>query len=385
MSAETNVRGQGQAIAFGVSVAMLAMAACHGGADAGGDDEDKAAPAAVTCEPAAAADVAQTVDVSGVIAPPPKLDAIVSSSIAGRVAQVAVEAGDRVIAGAPLAMIEDPALPAGSLEAKAAVNSAQAAKAAADQELARQQRLVDTGIGARRDLDDARAKATAASAELDAANARAGLANTQLARREVRAPRAGTILHVWKRVGESVDGTTATAIAEIADLSVLELHAQVPPAGLVQLREGMAATAHMLGVNDEVHATVVRVAPAVDATTLLGLVRLRLDSSGPLEVGTAASARIVVASTRGVVVPASALRRSLVGADEVVVCDGTTARIREVKVGERDDHGVQLEDGVKPGERIVVDHVLGLVDGQPLVPPTATAPAAKPPGAGRPK
>ena len=59
-----------------------------------------------------------------------------------------------VEAGAVLATIEDPALPAGSLEAKAAVASAQAAKAAADQELARQERLVSSGIGARRDREE---------------------------------------------------------------------------------------------------------------------------------------------------------------------------------------------------------------------------------------
>ena len=73
------------------------------------------------------------------------------------------------------------------------------------------ERLVDSGIGARKDLDDARAKAAAAAAELDAANARAGLATSQLARRELRAPRAGVVLHLWKRVGESVDGTDGDA------------------------------------------------------------------------------------------------------------------------------------------------------------------------------
>src|SRR5512144_915854 len=79
-------------------------------------DDDKPAPAAVTCRPAAAATIEDTVEVTGVIAPPPKLDAIVSSPIAGRVGQVSVEEGDRVAAGALLAVIEDPALPAGTIE-----------------------------------------------------------------------------------------------------------------------------------------------------------------------------------------------------------------------------------------------------------------------------
>jgi RND family efflux transporter MFP subunit len=344
---------------------VLAVACRHASEDEG---EDKPAAAAVTCQPAAAAEIGDVVEVTGVIAPPPKVDAIVSSPVAGRVGQVAVEEGDHVEAGQMLATIEDPALPAGSIEAKAGVASAQAAKFAAEQDVARQQRLVDTGIGARKDLDEARARLAAANAELDAAKARSGLATTNLSRRELRAPRAGTVLHVWKKVGESVDGTAATPVVEIADLSVLELHAQVSPTMLAPLKEGMPASVRVLGRDTTVDAKVVRVAPAVDSTTLLGLVRLALASSDAVKVGTAATAQIVVSKRPGVRVPASALRRSLVGADEVVVCAGSIAEVRTVKVGVRSAQGVEILDGLKPDERVVVDHLLGLDDGQQLLP-----------------
>jgi RND family efflux transporter MFP subunit len=280
---------------------------------------------------------------------------------------VLVEEGDRVAAGALLALIEDPALPAGSLEAKAGVAAAQAAKAAADQELARQDRLVTAGIGARRDLDEARAKAASAAAELDAAKARAGLASSQLARREIRSPRAGVVLHVHRKVGETVDGTGAMPIAEVADVSVLEVHAQAAPAQLARLAENMHATAHLLGSDQPIDAIVVRVAPAVDPSTLLGLVRLALAKSDGVKVGTAASAEIVIAQRPGLRVPASALRRSPVGDDQVIVCAGGVARVRKVDVGARSAKGVELRsNNVKAGEAIVVDHVLGLEDGQPL-------------------
>src|SRR5690349_20403052 len=111
----------------------LVLGACRHETDEG---DDKPTAAAVTCQPVKATDVDDTIEVTGIIAPPPKVDAIVSSPIAGRVGQVAIEAGDHVEAAALLAVIEDPALPAGSLEARAAVAAAQAAKTAADQELA---------------------------------------------------------------------------------------------------------------------------------------------------------------------------------------------------------------------------------------------------------
>ena len=351
--------------------ALVVIAACHGGGDEGSDD-DKPAPAAVTCRPVAQTTVDDTVEVTGVIATPPLVDAIVSSPVSGRVGQVLVEPGDHVTAGQLLAVIQDPALPAGTLEAQAAVESAQAADEAAKQELARQQRLVATGIGARKDLDDARARAAAAAAQLSAAKARSHLAGAQLERAELRAPRAGVVLHVWKKVGETVDGTSATPVAEVADLTVLELHAQVPPAALAPLREGMAAEVHVIGIDAPIHAKVVRIDPALDPKTLLGQVRLQLDSADGLKVGSAATGRVVIAQRPGVVVPATALRRSLVGADEVVTCTGGAAHVVPVTVGNRDARGVEILSGLTPGTQVVTDHVLGLEDGQPLVPEKGT-------------
>jgi RND family efflux transporter MFP subunit len=345
------------------AVMLLALLACH--RQAADDDEDKPAPAAVTCAPAEQGTISDTVAVSGVIEPPPKVDAVVSSPVAGRVAQVTVDVGDRVAAGQLLAVIEDPALPAGSLEANAAVASAKAQKVAADQEVARQERLVNAGIGARKDLDDAKAKQAAAAAEVAASSARSGLAGAQLARREIRSPRAGVVLHLQRKVGESVDGTANTPIAEIADLSVLELHAQVAPAALAPLREGMPATVTVAGADQPIAGQVVRVAPAVDPTTLLGLVRIQLSNADNVKVGVAATGEIAIAQRPGLRVPASALRRSVTGEDEVVVCAGSAASVRKVEIGNRGS-AVEIKDGIKPGESVVVDHVLGLEDGQPL-------------------
>jgi len=360
----------------------LGLGCGHAAPDA--TEEDPPAPAAVTCQAVAAATIDDIIDVAGVIAPPPKLDAVVSSPFAGRVAQVAVEEGDHVAAGALLAVIEDPALAAGSLEADASVASVRAQSGAADQEVIRQERLVESGIGARKDLDDARAKQAAARADLAAARARSGLAGAQLARREIRAPLAGVVLHLQRKVGETVDGTAATWIAEIADLRVLELHAQALPAALGPLRDGMPATVRAMGAERAVAGTVVRIAPAVDPVTLLGLVRIALATSDGIKVGTAAAAQIAIARRPGQRVPVGALRRSMVGDDEVVVCQGGTAHVRKVAIGHRGDQGIEITDGLHAGEQVVVDHVLGLQDGQPLVAPAAaTAPAPVPEGSGR--
>ncbi|HEY6033790.1 MAG TPA: hypothetical protein VIV58_06010 [Kofleriaceae bacterium] len=63
---------------------MLLLVAGCSRASAPEAEDEKRAPAAVTCKPAASQDVEQSVEVSGVIAPPPRLDATVTSPVAGR-------------------------------------------------------------------------------------------------------------------------------------------------------------------------------------------------------------------------------------------------------------------------------------------------------------
>lgn len=348
---------------------LLLMATAFGcsRSDPPSESDDRHA-VSVRCVLPSQANVDDVVEVTGVIAPPPRLDAMISSPVAGRIARVYVEEGDEVADGALLATVEDPALPAGKAEASAEVARARANKLAADQDLVRQQRLVTAGIGAQRDLDEAKARAAASGSELDAAEARAGLATKNNARRELRAPHAGIVLQISRRVGESVDGTTATPVARVANVSTLELHAQLPAARLALVREGMPATVRVAAADRDISGKVVRVAPMLDPATLLGRLRVQLDGSPGVPVGSAATGAIVTGSHLGLLVPSSALRRSSVGSDEIVVCDGSVARVRTVVVGPHLAAMVAISDGLHLGERVVADHVLGLEDAQALAP-----------------
>ena len=123
-------------------------------------------------------------------------------------------------------------------------------------------------------------------------------------------------------------------------------------------------------------ASVVRLAPAVLPAPRLGLVRLRHDNGDNVKVGPAATAQIVIQKRPGIRVPTASLLRSMVGEDEVVVCAGNVAHVRPVEVGTRGEHGAEIKEGIKAGEQVVVDHVLGLEEGQPL---TAAKPIAEKP------
>ena len=142
---------------------------------------------------------------------------------------------------------------------------------------------------------------------------------------------------------------------------------------MARIADNLPATIRVIGLDAPFPASVVRVAPAVDPATLLGAVRVAVDPKAPgtagIKVGSAATARIAIATRPGLVVPETALRRSMVGADEVVVCDGNVARVSAVTIGQRSERGIEIASGLKPGERVVVDHVLGIEDGQALVAP----------------
>jgi len=116
-------------------------------------------------------------------------------------------------------------------------------------------------------------------------------------------------------------------------------------------------------------ATVARVSPAVDPATGLATVRIQIAGTHRVLVGSAAVGQIAIGKRAGVLVPASSLRRSPVGADEVVICDKGVARVRGVTLGQRRASEIEIAKGVTAGEQIVIDHALGLEDGQALVTP----------------
>ena len=139
--------------------------------------------------------------------------------------------------------------------------------------------------------------------------------------------------------------------------------------GYAPVREGMPAVVTILGIDGTLAAKVARVAPAVDPATLLGGVRIQIEGTHLITVGSAATGQIIVAKRPGLLVPATAVRRSTVGADEVVVCDNGVARVRAVTIGQRTETTTEIVQGIASGEQIVTDHVLGLEEGQLLTTP----------------
>jgi multidrug efflux pump subunit AcrA (membrane-fusion protein) len=150
----------------------------------------------------------------------------------------------------------------------------------------------------------------------------------------------------------------------------------------VRVRIGASGAIRLTALPDvSLRGTVVFVSPAVDPTTSLGVVRATIDEPPAgiaLKLGLTGDLTLEVGGRGDVVlVPASALRRSADGAQEVVVCSaetgGSIARVREVEVGARMGDDAEMVSGVRAGERVVTRHVLGLEDGAPIAVGAAAA------------
>jgi RND family efflux transporter MFP subunit len=311
----------------------------------------------------ASVQLAQTVELRGTIAPLPDRDAQVAAQVSGRILHVQVREGDRVKAGQVLAHIDAAPLLDQAHEADAALARARAEHKNAQTTLTRVQRVFEHGIAARQEVDDASARAASAEATEAEVAAAAQRVHLQLERAAVQSPLDGVVLKVMRRSGESVDGTPATPIVEVGDPSQLELVADAPAQDIVRVkRDDIAEIA--------LSAHVAAVAPAVDRVTGLGVVRVGLDLSQATvpPVGAYGSARVQTGQARAaLVVPVAALRGAAGNEAELFLC-GTDAiaHARKVQRGEINAGMVEITSGVRAGDRIVLEPVLGISEGDAL-------------------
>ena len=354
-----------------IGAAVFAVAVLFGGCRKG--EHEEALPQVarkVQCASAHARATRDLVEVRGTIGPLADRDALVAPQVSGRILRVEVREGDAVTTGQVVARVDDAPLEDSVHQAEAALARAQAEAANADKTFARTQQVFERGIVPRQDVDDALTKVAAAKAAAVEAEAATHNAHRQVEHAVVKSPFAGVVLKVVRHAGELVDGTPATAVAEIADLSRLELVADVPAADLVRLELGAKATFAFPGLPDaKLEGVVSRVAPSVDRTTGLGTVRIALDASTTRPpVGLFGTARIERGGERQAIFVPSAAVRSVIGTEgEVVVCGGDhRLHVAKVRVGATSAGEVEIRGEVPADAQVAVQPVLGLGDGDSL-------------------
>lgn len=348
---------------------VLALAAplAYGACRAPAEEHEEPIAVEVKCVPADRQVVSVIETLLGRVTAPPGGDLPVASQVPGRILRVTVREGDRVAAGALVALVDDTASRDALRQSEAAVAEARAAQINARATLNRTRELVTRGIAAKQELDDAVSRGEQAEASVNAAVAAADLATRTLGRVQVRSTFDGLVTRVWRGPGALVDGTAATPVIELA-ATTAEFDADATDRQLVDVAAGQQATVTTTAGGAPIPGTVRARSAALDPATGLGLVRVAIDPPAPLTLGAFGTVAVQTRVRQGVlVVPAAAMRGAVADGAEVVVCARGKAEVRTVHVGWRDDERIEIAGGLAEGERVAVDHVLGLQTGSPLV------------------
>jgi len=371
---EDSVRSEPRRPRFGprtriaaIVLAVLAVAVVLFLLFSGGHGDQKAETAAstggassqtVTVATATTQSLARTVTASGTVSAWEEVP--VGAETGGLTATaVLTDEGRYVQQGQVLVQLNDTLLRAQLRQQDAAVASAEANLAQADNALARAQELRERGFLSQAGLDTAVAQQATAQASLNAASAGQAETRARVNQAAIRAPVSGLVISRSVTRGQIV--SPGTELFRIVRDGRLELDAQVPETEIALIRSGQSARVSSDDVG-QASGTVRIVTPEVDPQTRLGVARISLAGGGGLRPGMFARAQIDVGAQNAVVVPTAAILYRENRAGVFILADGGIARFQEVTVRAR-SNDVTSVDGVAAGARIIVEGAGFLGDG----------------------
>ena len=285
----------------------------------------------------------------------------VTPLVSGRVERVFANPGDRVAAGAVLAIVSSPeiaVLHGKEIESVARLNLAQSS-------LRRLRKLSELGAAAGKDLAAAEAEAETAAAEL--AHVRASLValgsdervrGHSISSVALRAPIAGTITKRYVNAGAGVQA--GTPLFSIADLSTVWVIANVPESQIHALAAGSPALVRSAALGQSIaRGRVTYIDPILNEETRTAQVRVEIvNPNQQLKIGTfvevdfETTARPEMATE--LVVPDEAIQT--IQNRSVVFVPGDEPghfAMREVQVGGQTDGLRTVISGLAAGERVV--------------------------------
>jgi HlyD family secretion protein len=227
--------------------------------------------------------------------------AAISSKASGRLEWLGVAEGSRVKAGDVIARLDArdvqaqvEAAAANVQVAKATLEQAQAEERDASASLKRTRDLIAQKFVSESALDTAKARAdratagiASAKAALVAAEANARNAQVSVDYTQIRAPFDGIILSKSANVGDMVTPFSSAAdskgaVVAMADMSTLEVEADVSEASLSKIRVGQSCEITLDALPDSrFRGTVSRIVPTVDRAKATVMTKVRFDAIDP--------------------------------------------------------------------------------------------------------
>jgi RND family efflux transporter MFP subunit len=332
----------------------------------------------------------------------PYEEVLISAEIEGKVDQVNVDLGDRVTPGQVLVQISDEeqlyilaqneaqlrmSLERLGLKNEAdrvtdvrqtpEVRRAEAERFEAEQRYKRVRELVEQGIGAKTELDQASGRYQAASAAFDATinqarnlvqeverfKAVVDLQRKKLRDTSVRAPFAASVKERQVSVGLYVRPNTP--LLTLVKTDPIRLRLDVPERMAPWVKEGQVADVSVEAFLDrKFQGRIWRISPTVDQSKRTFVVEaLIANPNAALKPGSYARARVPTNKIeQTIVVPGNAINYVL-GANKAFVISSGVVDARDVKLGDRFDQDVEILEGLKEGEMVATTQLARLDTG----------------------
>lgn len=290
----------------------------------------------------------------------------VTARVAGAVEKVQFREGQFVSAGQTLVEIEPERYRLAVDAAQATVNKAMAAKSEAEAGYARRQEANAKNAGLIRgeEIETWRTKVQTAAAEVTQAQAAVAQARLNLRDAFVKAPVSGIIQTRTVETGQYVP--VGTVLSTLMRRDPLLLRFQVPENEALPLRPGVVARFNIAEDPTAHEARITHVAAAADASSRMVDVTANVLNANRPELRPGAFARVTVpigAARPSPVIPQTAIRPSEKGFLAYTVDDGIATQ-RILTLGMRTADGqVEVKNGLRPGEMLVVRGAEALRDG----------------------
>jgi len=286
----------------------------------------------------------------------------------GFVRALRVDIGSVVRTGDTLLVLDMPEVREQARQAAAVVEQTEASAALARTSLKRWQQLAQQGVVTPQELDERQAQANVTEANFRAAKANVANLREVLRFGAVLAPFSGVVTSRTVDLGALVvAGAAAVArpLLTLVQTDTVRVMLNVPQSAAARVRTGMSARVLVRDAGDaSVAGTVVRTAGAIDPVTRTLLTELHIPNRArTLLPGMYAQVQFTVPSTGASLrIPAIAL---IVRGEGTLVArvENDTVQLVPVTLGR--DFGTSLEvlDGVKAGDALVVNPPESLSDG----------------------
>jgi len=287
----------------------------------------------------------------------------------------------------------DPSTYEAALEqAKASLAQAQANQLQTDQTEKRETELFEKNVESQQNRDNAIQSNAAAKAEVKAQEAAVRQAKLNLQFTKITAPISGVAGIANPGIGDLVGPSDAQPLTTISTVDPIKAYFQISEQDYLKLARRLESARKTGEVAPPVgiiladgslypiqgkFATIDR---EVDQQT--GTIRIEALFANPnnmLRPGQFVRVRVTVRDTRGALLVPQRAVNELQASYEVAVVDGANrAEIRPVKVGEKVGSLWVIEDGLKVGDRVVVEGMQRIRDGQMVKPVAWTAPTPTP-------